>query len=235
MDWPSSVPLSPFRYRARVVAAVGVGLATAMFLGSLASGYGWIATALTVGVVAGAASLICQAAELPPPRELMLVMAVLVATEPPSDLRQAAQRAGLTAVGAAIAWVVTMVPVIRGRHEPELRALDDALLSTGSLLTTVGTAEEPTARHAAVLAARTSADCQPLGQLEPGRPARCDREANEHVVEATIHLSLEGCGPLHPQHAADVLHLRSAIRDPGAALVDGHVTPARCWTPRSPN
>ena len=97
------VPQSPYRYRARVVAAVGAGLAIAVLIGSTAGSRTWVA-ALVTGVVAAAASFVCQAAELPPPRELMLIMVLLAATAVPAGLAGAAQRAGLAAAGAALAW-----------------------------------------------------------------------------------------------------------------------------------
>ena len=101
------VPQSPYRYRARVVAAVGAGLAIAVLIGSTAGSRTWVA-AMVTGVVAAVASFVCQAAELPPPRELMLIMALLAATAVPAGLAGAAQRAGLAAAGAALAWLVTM-------------------------------------------------------------------------------------------------------------------------------
>src|ERR1700733_5622332 len=83
------VPQSPYRYRARVVAAVGVGLAIAVLIGALAGNSAWVAAAVT-GLVAGIASFICQASELPPPRELMLIMVLLAATAVPAGLAGAA-------------------------------------------------------------------------------------------------------------------------------------------------
>ena len=89
------VPQSPYRYRARVVAAVGAGLAIAVLIGALAGSLTWV-TAVVAGLVAGTAPFVCQAAELPPPRELMLIMALLAATAVPAGLAGAAQCAVLT-------------------------------------------------------------------------------------------------------------------------------------------
>jgi hypothetical protein len=63
-----SVPESPYRYRAKVVAGVGAGLVAAVLFGALAASQGWVA-AVVAGGIAGLASFVCQAAELPPPRE----------------------------------------------------------------------------------------------------------------------------------------------------------------------
>jgi len=94
-----SAPESPYRYRARLVAGVGVGLVASVFLGTLAASQGWVA-ALTAGGTAGLASFVCQAAELLPPRELMLLMTVLAATDQPATAETALERAILTAGGA---------------------------------------------------------------------------------------------------------------------------------------
>ena len=52
------VPQAPYRYRARVVRRVGLGLVAAVLLGSLAAGHG-VVTALVAGLVAGTASFAC--------------------------------------------------------------------------------------------------------------------------------------------------------------------------------
>ena len=135
------VPQSPYRYRARVVAAVGAGLAIAVLIGSTAGSRTWVA-AMVTGVVAAAASFVCQAAELPPPRELMLIMVLLAATAVPAGLAGAAQRAGLAAAGALLAWLVTMSPALgRRRRLPERRAVDGALAAVAALLDAVGTGQ----------------------------------------------------------------------------------------------
>jgi uncharacterized membrane protein YccC len=96
------VPQSPYRYRSRTVAAVGAGLVLAVLLGGLVSLHPWWAV-LTSGVVAGAASFVCQAVELPPPRELMLVLALLVATDVPATPAEALTRTAFAAAGAVLA------------------------------------------------------------------------------------------------------------------------------------
>ena len=71
---------------------VGAGLVLAVLVGSLAAGHGAV-SALVAGLAAAVASFVCQAAELPPPRELMPVMAVLAATAVPADPGEALIRA----------------------------------------------------------------------------------------------------------------------------------------------
>jgi uncharacterized membrane protein YccC len=52
-----TVPDSPYRYRARMVAGVGAGLVASVFLGALAASHGWV-TAVVAGAIAGLASFV---------------------------------------------------------------------------------------------------------------------------------------------------------------------------------
>ncbi len=167
------VPQSPYRYRARVVAAVGAGLAIAVLIGAMAGSWTWVAAVVT-GLAAGMASFVCQAAELPPPRELMLIMALLAATAVPAGLVGAVQRAGLAAAGAAFAWLVTMSPALsrRRRRLPERRAVDGALAAVAALLDAVGTGQAPAARHTAVESVRRARTTVAQGDVVIGQRAR---------------------------------------------------------------
>jgi hypothetical protein len=101
------------------------------------------------------ASFVCQAAELPPPRELMPVMAVLAATDMPSDPGEAVTRAGLAAGGALVAWLLTMAPALAGGWRvPERAAVASALEAVAGLLDAVTSTQVDAARHAAVTGVR---------------------------------------------------------------------------------
>jgi hypothetical protein len=193
------VPQSPYRYRARVVAAVGAGLAIAVLIGALAGSLTPVA-ALVTGLVAGMASFVCQAAELPPPRELMLIMALLAATAVPAGLAGSAQRAGLAAAGAAFAWLVTMSPALssRRRRLPEQQAVNGALAAVAALLDTVGTDRAPAARHAAVESVRRARSTVAQGDVPPGNRLARAVIAAEALLEATLHLEVEAPGRLRP-------------------------------------
>ncbi len=169
-----SVPQAPYRYRGRVVAAVGLGLALAVLLGGLAAPHGLLA-ALVAGVVSGVASFVCQAAELPPPRELMLVMAVLAATDLGSGPADALRRAGLAAAGALLAWLITMSPMLFGRRrEPERRAVAAAVGAVAGLLDAVGSADAAAARPAAIVAVRRARRSVEQGGLPADHPLARD-------------------------------------------------------------
>jgi uncharacterized membrane protein YccC len=206
------VPQSPYRYRARVVAAVGAGLAVAVLIGALAGRWTPVAAVVTA-LAAGIASFVCQAAELPPPREVMLIMALLAATAVPAGLAGAAQRAGLAAAGAAFAWLVTMSPALsrRRRRLPERRAVDAALAAVAAFLDTIGTDRAPAARHAAVESVRRARTTVAQGDVPPADPLARAVIAAEALLEAALHLEVEAPGRLRPDWGIAVRALIPAV------------------------
>ena len=206
------VPQSPYRYRARVVAAVGAGLAIAVLIGAVAGRWTPVAATVTA-LAAGIASFVCQAAELPPPRELMLIMALLAATAVPAGLAGAAQRAGLAAVGAVFAWLVTMSPALsrRRRSLPERRAVVAALAAVAGLLDTVGTDQVPAARHAAVESVRRARTTVAQGDVPPGDPLARAVIAAEALLEGALHIEVEASGRLRPDWAIAIRALIPAV------------------------
>jgi uncharacterized membrane protein YccC len=211
-----SVPQAPYRYRGRVVAAVGLGLALAVLFGGLAAQHGLLA-ALVAGVVSGVASFVCQAAELPPPRELMLVMAVLVATDLGSGPAEAVRRAGLAAVGALLAWLITMSPMLFGRRrEPERRAVAAAVDAVAGLLDAVGSAGAAAARPAAIVAVRRARRSVEQGGLPADHPLAREAVSLEGVLEAALHVDVESAGRLDPGWGQAVRALGGNAAGPSA-------------------
>ena len=207
-----SVPQAPYRYRGRAVAAVGCGLVVAVLLGGLAAPYGVVA-AVVGGAVAGVASFVCQAAELPPPRELMLVMAVLAATDLGSGPADAVRRAGLAAAGAVLAWSITMSPALFGRRrEPERQAVAAAVGAVAGLLDAIGSADAEAARHAAIVAVRRGRRAVEQGGLPAAHPLARVAVAVEGVLEAALHVDVESAGRLDPGWGQAV---RALAGDPG--------------------
>jgi uncharacterized membrane protein YccC len=205
------VPQAPYRYRARVVAAVGAGLVLSVLFGALAAGHGYVAV-VVAGLVATVASFLCQAAELPPPRELMLVMAVLAATESTEGAAAAPVRAGLAAAGALIAWAVTMSPALLGRRRsPERRAVVAAFRAVAALLDAVGGAQDTAARYAAVVAVRQARDAVVQGGLPADHRLAGGAVAVEALLEAALHVDVESTRPLDPGWAVAVAALVPAL------------------------
>lgn len=205
------VPWSPYRYRARVVGQIGVGLVFAVLVGSLAAGHGAV-SALVAGLVAAVASFVCQAAELSPPRELMPVMAVLAATDMPADAGEAVTRAGLTAGGALLAWLVTMAPALAGRwRAPERAAVAGALEAVADLLDAVTSPQVDAVRHAAVTGVRQARTAVRQAVLPPGHRLVGAVVAAESLLEAALHVEVEATAALDPGWAAAVRGLVPAV------------------------
>jgi hypothetical protein len=199
----------------------------AVFLGAVAGGQGWVLAAVVAGLVAATASFLCQAAELPPPRELLLVMAVLAATEIPADLEGALGRAGLTAAGAAGAWVISMAPLVLGVRNPEIRTLAAGLASVAALLDAIGTEAEATATHSAVLAVRRATIAVHQGRVPDELRLSRIAVAIEVLLEAALHARVESPGRLTPAWAVAVRNLIPALRG-------GQLTPANALPSLTP-
>ena len=225
-----SVPQAPYRYRARVVAAVGAGLVVAVLLGGLAAER-TLTALLVAGLVAGIASFVCQAAELPPPRELMLVMAVLAATDLAAGPEDAVRRAGLAAAGAVFAWLVTMSPALSGRRrEPERRAQEAAVRAVAGLLDAIGSPTAGPARYAAILAVRQARGAVAQGGLAAEHPLARSAVALEAVLEAALHVDVESSGPLDAEWGRAVRGLApvagaAVTGEPVSGAVSGEAGP----------
>jgi hypothetical protein len=212
------VPDSPYRYRARVVAAVGAALTLAVFLGAITGSNGWVA-ALTAGMFAGTASFICQAVELSPPRELMFIMALLAATAIPADTTQALLRAAVTAAaaGAGLAWLISMSPALFNRDRPETTTVAAALAGIADLVDRIGSGNEPAARHTAVNGVRRARlAMEHAGRTEPHRLTRIVG-STEGLLEAALRSTVEETSPRHPALAAAIrteIPLIAAASDP---------------------
>ncbi|HWM58697.1 MAG TPA: FUSC family protein [Pseudonocardia sp.] len=238
-----SVPQAPYRYRARVVGAVGAGLVAAVLLGGWASADG-ILVVLVTGLVVGTASFVCQAAELPPPRELMLIMTVLAAADLVDDPSQVLPRAGLAAAGAAGAWLVTMAPAVLGRRrDPERRAVTDGFDAVAGLLEAIGSDAADPARQAAIVAVRRARTAVRQAGLPAAVPLARAAVALESVLEAALHVDVEASEPLPREWGAAVRSLapgRDAARPPepgsviGAAQLHRAILDARDASPAGP-
>jgi uncharacterized membrane protein YccC len=203
-------PDAPYRYRARLLAAIGAGLTLGVLLGGLASRQGWLAP-LVAGLVAGVASLACQAAEVPLPREYLIVLATLAATGIPVDVHQALWHAGLTAAGAAMGWLVNMSPVLGRARAPERRLVRAALEAVATLLARTGTPDARAARHAAITAVRRARSAVMQGVLPADHRLTRAVMAIEALLEAALHVEVEASVRLDPGWAAAVRALVPAV------------------------
>jgi uncharacterized membrane protein YccC len=179
---------------------------------------------VTSGVVAGLASFVCQAVVLPPPRELMLVLALLVATDVPATPAEAVTRAAFAAGGAVLAWVVTMAPALWGRRGAvEGRAVAAAFTALARLLETVGSEAAKGARHGAVMAVRQARTVLRQAGSDPDDPLVRRAAAAEVLLDAALPVEVEAAGPLDPGWAVAVRalahgHGGDALPDPSVVV-----------------
>ncbi|MEU4674251.1 FUSC family protein [Amycolatopsis sp. NPDC023774] len=99
---------APRRHRLRVVATVGLALTLLVPLSGLAAWVPWVSIAFA-GLVAAGASFVCLALRVPPPREYLIVLAVLVASGEPVAPGEALVHGALVAAGALTGLVVSSV------------------------------------------------------------------------------------------------------------------------------
>lgn len=115
------VPL-PYGPRARRLLLVGLGLAAAMAVGSLAS-VSWAAMAVGLALVAGAGTFVTGAFDVPLPAGFMFVLIACIAAALPVHPALTPIRVGFALVGAALAWIVGMAGWGWHPRQPERQAV----------------------------------------------------------------------------------------------------------------
>ncbi|GMA21569.1 FUSC family protein [Arsenicicoccus piscis] len=141
-------PSSPGRFRARLMAVVGVGLVAAATLGALTAGQPVLGIAAMV-LVAMVATFACQALKIGPPGAFFFILVVGVANLMAQHGAPVAKIMALVAAGAAIAFVVGLSDLTLDRHGPERRAVDQAERAVDTFEATRGPQQAVAARGAA--------------------------------------------------------------------------------------
>src|ERR1700712_1386854 len=96
--------IEPYPQRARVLAGMAVGYLAAVMVGTLVAGTP-VAVVLGVGAFAAITAFVCQAVQLPAPREYMLVLICLLNSSLPAPLASTAGVAALPPGGGGWGWV----------------------------------------------------------------------------------------------------------------------------------
>lgn len=115
------VPI-PYGPRARRLLAVGLGLAAAMAVGSVAA-VSWWTMAVGLGVVAGMGTFLTRAYDVPLPSGFMFVLVACIAAALPVHPALTPLRVGFALVGAALAWLVGMAGWGWHPRRPEQQAV----------------------------------------------------------------------------------------------------------------
>jgi uncharacterized membrane protein YccC len=173
----------PYRRRAVLVAAVGLGLIASVALGTLAQGSPWTAGA-AIAVVAAVATWATQSVGLGPPGAYMFTLVAAVATNLPPEAGSLAARVGYVALGAAGAWVITMAGALVRPAVPQRIAVAEAFDALAGFLRAPAQAAGP-ARHAAAVRLRVAGD-QLVAAGPQSRDAHRLRHLHGHVRRAFL-------------------------------------------------
>ncbi|QRP50158.1 FUSC family protein [Amycolatopsis sp. FDAARGOS 1241] len=185
---------APRRHRLRVVAAVGLGLTVLVPLSGLAARVPWVSIAFA-GLVAAGASFVCLAMRVPPPREYLIVLAVLVASGESVGPGEALVHGVLVAAGALTGLVVSAVV---GPGDGLGHVVDEAWDAVEDVLRTAGTPSAADTRRRAVgvlgRGLETSRQARP-GSAATVRPLA----AADLMLASALSISFDATEPLAVQ------------------------------------
>ncbi|PSL00106.1 putative membrane protein YccC [Murinocardiopsis flavida] len=142
---------TPYAHRAVALAVVGLGFILSVAIGSLASVTLW-SGAIAIGLVAGAATWLCQALRVDRPGALFFVLVCAISTITPGTVADVPAHAAVAAVGAAVGWLVSMSGALFQSRRPEHRAVATAFRQLSELLDAIGTSRLDHVQHEASLA-----------------------------------------------------------------------------------
>jgi hypothetical protein len=198
--------------------SVGLALTGVVVLGTLASSFA-PAVAVGAGLVAGVGALVSHAWDVGRPREFILVLAFLAATQYPGGAEDVPLRAALVLGGAAIVTAIAMLPVLLRPRGPEERALEGFWGALARLLDTLGRDDVGEARHDLLVAAEEARSVMTRAGHRRGDGDRLFGMAlaGEAATDAALGLVLRDCGPVDPAWGAAARRLRDAVRDPSLA------------------
>lgn len=164
----------PYAQRALKCAAVAIGLALALGIGTVLAGSVWgIAVALCL--VCAGSTFLCGAWRVPVPSAYFFILVGAVGTGMPVDPAAAPFRAALVLLGGAIAWLVSMSGWLLNAHGPETRAVASAYRSVADFLASVGTPTNDATRHQATIALRDAQSAVTGGELRWRRTKEANR------------------------------------------------------------
>jgi uncharacterized membrane protein YccC len=208
----------PYRRRLRVMAGIGLALVLVVVAGTLASPSP-VAVAVGAGLVAGVGSLLGSAWDVGKPREFILVLSFLAATQYPGGAEDVPLRAALVLGGAAIVTALAMSGALVRPRGPEERALQALWSRLAELLDAMGGPATGEARHATLLAVDEARTVLTRAGHRRGDGDRLFgiALAAEGVIDASLGLVLRDAPPLDPRWAAAARAIGRSIRDPDAA------------------
>ncbi|UVE95403.1 FUSC family protein [Dietzia sp. B32] len=186
-------PAAPIRRRAVTVAGIGLGLVAATALGAFTAG-SQVAFAVCAVLLAMVTAGLCLAFRVGPPGSYFLVLcsgiAYLVVGE--HGVEPIVVPA-MTAVGAAVAWLVTMAEFLRDPRRPERRAVRRARDAVAAYASTEPGPDSRPQHRAAAHALAEAQEAVAEGMWTPTEEiiaglAAARRDYEERAARATVHI-----------------------------------------------
>lgn len=140
----------PYRNRAWVLAGIALSFAVVVSLGVGVQHLPGLAVPLLV-VIAMVATFVCHAIRIGQPGAYMFALACAAGTSVPVAHMAFYEVGALVLAGGAVSWIVHMAAAIFWPRGPEQLAVSMASRAVAHFAETVGTREEPRARHEAAL------------------------------------------------------------------------------------
>lgn len=186
-------PAAPIRRRAATVAGIGLGLVSATALGAFTAGSP-VVFAVTAVFLAMVTAGLCLALRVGPPGSYFLVLCAGIGYLLVGELGvRPVLVPAMTAVGAAVAWLVTMAELVPDPRRPERRAVRHAQHSVAAYAASPpGPGSRPRHRDAAhALAAAEEAVAE--GWWRPSASITADlaaarRDYTDRAARATLHI-----------------------------------------------
>lgn len=200
-------PAAPLRRRAATVAGIGAGLVVSTALGAFTAG-SVVLFSVTAILLAMVTAGLCLALRVGPPGSYFLVLCagiayLLVGEHGTQPLLVPA----MTAVGATVAWSVTMAELVSGPRRPERLAVYDAVTAVSE-----------------------------YSASEPGPDSRPAHRAAAHALAAAEETLAEGMWTVDPA-LVDELDSARRHYDERSARATVHIVPGddHAWDPRNPD
>jgi uncharacterized membrane protein YccC len=195
--------------RLRLVLVVGVVLTIVAPVSGLAGSHAWSA-ALVVCGVAAMSTFVCRALAVPPPRELLIILAALVSTGVPRDLPGAIGLTAQVGAGALMALVIIAVWALPGRRRAARAPLRAAWTALQVLVDAAASLEVVRRRREAVAAVRTAR----LAMVTREEGVERSLAAAEVLLPAALSASIDAVVPLAPRWSEAIADL-SVGENPG--------------------
>lgn len=186
-------PAAPIRRRAVTVAGIGLGLVGATTLGAFTAG-SYVAFAVSAVLLAMVTSGLCLALRVGPPGSYFLVLCAGIAYLLVGELDvDPALVPAMTAVGALVAWLVTMAELIPDPRRPERRAVQSARDAAADYAATEPGPESHPQHRDAALALAAAEEAVAEGMWTPSDSINAElalarRVYDDRAARASIHL-----------------------------------------------